>query len=101
MAVVPFRRQTVSRASLTTEERLAKLAVEIKQCITTSTEAAIDAGRKLIEAKEQVLHGRWGAWLRDQLDISERTAQVRPKSAARCVIHPRQSPGMVLPQEEP
>jgi hypothetical protein len=34
------------------------------------------AGEMLIEAKDQVAHGRWGSWLTDKFDLSSRTAQI-------------------------
>jgi hypothetical protein len=33
------------------------------------------AGEMLIEAKEQVSHGAWGAWLSKNFDLNQRTAQ--------------------------
>ena len=37
---------------------------------------AIDAGVALIEAKRQVEHGQWLRWLKDNCELSERTAEV-------------------------
>ena len=52
MSVVPlFRDQTA-----TSEDTLAKLAVEIRTAINLSAESASEAGRKLIEAKAIVGH---------------------------------------------
>lgn len=36
---------------------------------------AIDIGQRLCEAKQMVPTGSWGAWLRDNVEYSERTAQ--------------------------
>ena len=35
----------------------------------------IEIGKLLIEAKEQVPHGEWGAWLQEKVDFSETTAR--------------------------
>jgi hypothetical protein len=43
--------------------------------LTRSVERAFDAGELLIEAKRQLQHGQWLPWLRDHVEISERTAQ--------------------------
>jgi Protein of unknown function (DUF3102) len=44
--------------------------------LTRSVERAFDAGNLLIEAKRQLNeHGQWLPWLRDHVEISERTAQ--------------------------
>jgi len=37
--------------------------------------SAIEIGRRLAEAKCKVAHGSWGAWLQENVDYSERTAQ--------------------------
>lgn len=37
--------------------------------------SAIEIGRRLYEAKSIVPHGGWGAWLAENVDYSERTAQ--------------------------
>ena len=37
--------------------------------------SAIEIGKRLTEAKCKVPHGSWGAWLQDNVDYSERTAQ--------------------------
>lgn len=35
---------------------------------------SIEIGRRLVEAKNLVKHGQWGAWLKDRIDYSQRTA---------------------------
>jgi Protein of unknown function (DUF3102) len=46
-----------------------------------SVENAIAAGELLIEAKGLLKHGTWLPWLRDNVNISERTAQVYMRCA--------------------
>lgn len=38
--------------------------------------AFLEIGKRLLEAKAQLSHGEWLPWLRDKVDISERSAQV-------------------------
>lgn len=35
----------------------------------------IEIGKRLIEAKQQLLHGMWGKWLEEKVEFSTRTAQ--------------------------
>ncbi len=71
----------MSEKGITTvdEERLHTLAAEIntikKQTQKIMMEAAVEIGRRLVEAKGAVGHGSWGAWLERNVDYSERTAQ--------------------------
>ena len=37
--------------------------------------SAIEIGKRLYEAKTMVAHGRWGKWLEENVEYSERTAQ--------------------------
>lgn len=37
--------------------------------------SAIEIGRRLYEAKAMVAHGKWGKWLEENVEYSERTAQ--------------------------
>ena len=69
-------------ANITTEEnkaRLSTLAAEIntikRQTQKIMMEAAVEIGRRLVEAKGAVGHGGWGLWLERNVDYSERTAQ--------------------------
>jgi hypothetical protein len=62
---------------------LADLATRIKTLHAQVLDAgknvvrkAIEAGVALIEAKRQVGHGNWLRWLRENCDLSERTAEV-------------------------
>lgn len=71
----------MSEKAITTvnEERLHTLAAEIntikRQTQKIMMEAAVEIGRRLVEAKGAVGHGSWGAWLEHNVDYSERTAQ--------------------------
>lgn len=71
----------MSKKAITTvdEERLHTLAAEINTIKTQTQkimmEAAVEIGRRLVEAKGAVGHGGWGAWLEHNVDYSERTAQ--------------------------
>ena len=71
----------MSEKAITTvdEERLHTLAAEIntikRQTQKIMMEAAVEIGRRLVEAKGAVGHGGWGAWLEHNVDYSERTAQ--------------------------
>ncbi len=65
-----------------TETSLTDLAARIQaahEAATTSMrrgcEHAINAGRLLIEAKNQVPHGQWLHWLKKHCQVSERMAQ--------------------------
>lgn len=50
---------------------------------------AYEAGRRLIWAKASINHGNWGTWLRDNLRISERSAQNYMAVAELLIAHPR------------
>jgi Protein of unknown function (DUF3102) len=54
----------------------------VRKAGTTMVESAITAGAALIAAKAQMEHGTWLAWVRENLDFSERTAQVYMRVAA-------------------
>src|SRR4051812_9107645 len=47
----------------------------------SAIEAAMEAGRLLIQAKDQVNHGGWLPWLEANTSVSERTAQAYMKLA--------------------
>lgn len=66
-----------------TSNRLTVLAHEInaahlaaQQHAKKSVESAISAGEALLEAKDQLKHGEWLPWLRNNCKISERSARV-------------------------
>lgn len=47
----------------------------IKKNAIDSLRRAIRVGENLVMAKEEVPHGQWGQWLRDNFNMTERTAQ--------------------------
>jgi hypothetical protein len=66
-----------------TGDPLADLGTRIKSLHTQIVDAAknvvrraIDAGTALIDAKKQVGHGKWLRWLKEECELSERTAEV-------------------------
>jgi Protein of unknown function (DUF3102) len=70
-------------STLAASNSLADLAARIKTWHTAvaaalkdSVRHGIAAGELLIEAKAQLKHGEWLPWLRDHVEISERTAQL-------------------------
>lgn len=67
------------RAKNADEIRLDKLAAEINAITNHArvvlASAAIDIGKRLIEARGIVPHGRWTEWLAANVDYSERKAQ--------------------------
>ena len=59
-----------------TEEVIAaEIRVIKEQTRVAVLSGAIEIGRRLAEAKAIVPHGQWGAWLEENVDYSERTAQ--------------------------
>jgi hypothetical protein len=67
---------------------LADIAVRINEAhdqvsasARSTIEAAMEAGRLLIQAKDQVGHGGWLPWLKANTSVSERTAQAYMKLA--------------------
>lgn len=73
----------MSIADLQHSNSLADLAARIRAFhlatsdnLRRSVESGIAAGELLIEAKGQLQHGQWLPWLRENCDISERTAQL-------------------------
>ena len=58
------------------------LAVEIREkhrqateCASQAVQLAREAGDLLIQAKAALPHGQWGTWVKENCDLSERTAQ--------------------------
>ena len=66
-------------ANETEADKLARLAAEINtikaQTLAVVQNATLEIGKRLIQAKGAVGHGNWSAWLADNVDYSERTAQ--------------------------
>ena len=67
---------------------LVNLAAGINRCIREAESAArsavdlaIEAGKQLNAAKEQVPHGQWENWLADNVEAAPRTAQAYMKLA--------------------
>lgn len=56
---------------------------ECESAMKTGLEHALEAGRLLSAAKSQCSHGSFGAWLADNFDGSERTAQAYLRVAKR------------------
>lgn len=63
---------------ITNEQRLASLAAEIRtikeQTAKVMMQAAVEIGKRLVEAKAAVGHGGWEKWLHENVDYSQRTA---------------------------
>jgi len=53
----------------------AQEAEEIRQLLKKTAENIAIIGQKLIAVKARLPHGQWGAWVRDECELSERTAQ--------------------------
>jgi hypothetical protein len=74
----------MSNVAVTTRRNIARplkilvplIQAELHQGDSAGREHYRLAGEMLIEAKEQVAHGRWGSWLTDKFDLSSRTAQL-------------------------
>ncbi len=56
------------------QKSLAELKVEIKFHLEQMAGHAVEIGRLLIEAKEQVGHGEWANWLEDNFNLKQRMA---------------------------
>lgn len=52
----------------------AEIKVIVQQTRFVMTTAAVEIGRRLVEAKELVPHGEWGEWLQRELDFSKSRA---------------------------
>ena len=66
------------KALATDDDRLVTLATEIntikQQTRSIMMTASIEIGRRLVEAKAAVGHGNWEAWLKENVNYSQRTA---------------------------
>ncbi len=54
---------------------------KVEEALKAGLSRAVEAGELLIEAKGNVGHGEWGAWLSENFEGSERTAQAYMKVA--------------------
>src|SRR6516162_3073420 len=77
----PPRDRQMSKGRMSQSNRLVVLANQIREAhrdvstlLMRSVERALTAGELLIEAKQQLSHGGWLEWLREYVEISERTA---------------------------
>lgn len=63
---------------LTTERSTDVIAAEINaikyQTQTMMLQASAEIGKRLLEAKEQLPHGEWGNWLKENVEYSQSTA---------------------------
>lgn len=87
----PADAKPARQAAAPGDNRLPALAAEIqaehqrcKANVLGAVEAAVAAGRSLIEARELVPHGQWQDWLRANVrDVSVRTAQRYMRAAEK------------------
>ena len=52
------------------------ITAEIKVYVAQGMMAAIEIGRRLVEAKAMLQHGEWGTWLSEEVNISSSNAQI-------------------------
>ena len=76
--IVVKEAQVIEYVDKANADRENRIVGEIK-LITEQTKqvvlmGSIEIGRRLTEAKALVKHGQWGAWLKDRIDYSQRTA---------------------------
>ena len=74
--------EAASTQEISTSNSLADLAARINEehqavvaAARTTLQHAFNAGEFLLAAKAQVPHGYWGDWLRENCEVSERSAQ--------------------------
>ena len=65
----------MNQLSGTTEQRINSLHESLKALMQRGIEQALEIGRLLTEKKSKLKHGELGAWIRNNLIFSERTAQ--------------------------
>ena len=60
------------------ERDINTVTTEIRTIVHTTQrlvlESAIEIGRRLCEAKSMLPHGEWGAWLKDEVEFSQSSA---------------------------
>lgn len=57
------------------QSSLSKIEAEITILKHQTAQNIIEIGRRLIQAKEMLPHGRWLPWLEEKAEFSERTAR--------------------------
>ncbi len=79
MSDIELTTTNTALANETEADKLARLAAEINtikaQTLAMVQNATLEIGKRLIQAKGAVGHGNWSAWLKENVDYSERTAQ--------------------------
>ena len=58
------------------------IETEINFYKTQTATGIIETGKRLIEAKEQLPHGKWGKWLEEKVKFSDQTARKFMKIAS-------------------
>ena len=62
-------------ATVSAPRTIETITEEIEQLKARGGEVLLEIGKRLIEAKAQLQHGEWQAWLAEKVDFSERHAQ--------------------------
>lgn len=85
---------TAETTNLTTSEpaipdniTLPKLEEEIKYHLNQISQNIIDVGKRLIQAKSLIKHGKWQQWLNDNFQLKQRSAQTFMACAEMASIH--------------
>lgn len=61
---------------MTAQRDIQTITAEIKVYVHQGMVAAIEIGRRLVEAKEMLGRGEWGTWLEQEANISQSNAQI-------------------------
>ena len=61
--------------ALTSAPTLAQRVVKIQFHLRNMAQSAIIIGQELIECKKEVGHGNWANWLKDNFNLTDRTAR--------------------------
>lgn len=70
--VIYETQKVITRPLETVKEEIISLT---RQAQVNAVHYACEIGKRLCEAKEQVGHGRWGEWLKTEVDYSQSTAE--------------------------
>jgi hypothetical protein len=57
------------------------ITIELRLALRRGTADILNIGRPLAEAKEKIPHGNWLPWLKNEVSMSERSAQKYIKAA--------------------